>query len=75
LFSTVILVKHKEGVIVTTENVSLPDMVDGDDERDKAISTLQAAITDGVESGKPQQLDVKAFKLWMRTAKQQARYP
>jgi hypothetical protein len=37
-----------------------------DQERKEAIALLQAAITEGVESGEPQLFDPAAFKLRMR---------
>ena len=37
-----------------------------DQERRAAISTLQAAITEGIESGTPEEFDAPAFKLRMR---------
>jgi antitoxin ParD1/3/4 len=42
------------------------DLIRKDQERQSAIKALQAAITDGVESGTPEALDVSAFKLKMR---------
>lgn len=42
------------------------DLIRKDQERQSAINTLQAAITDGVESGEPQPFDATAFKLRMR---------
>jgi antitoxin ParD1/3/4 len=42
------------------------DLIRKDQERRQAIATLQAAITDGVESGEPQAFDAEAFKLRMR---------
>ncbi len=37
-----------------------------DQERMEARATLQAAITEGLESGEPQRFDGEAFKLRMR---------
>lgn len=37
-----------------------------DQERQMAVDTLQAAITEGIESGDPQPFDLEAFKLEMR---------
>lgn len=42
------------------------DLIRKDQERRTAIATLQAAITEGVESGAPQPFDATAFKLRMR---------
>ncbi len=42
------------------------DLIRKDQERRKAIATLQAAITEGLESGDPQPFDATAFKLRMR---------
>ncbi|MFC3225751.1 type II toxin-antitoxin system ParD family antitoxin [Marinibaculum pumilum] len=42
------------------------DLIRKDQERKQALAALQAAITDGVESGKPQPFDAEAFKLRMR---------
>ncbi|CAH1691809.1 conserved hypothetical protein [Hyphomicrobiales bacterium] len=42
------------------------DLIRKDQARKEAIAALQAAITKGVESGKPQPFDAAAFKLRMR---------
>lgn len=42
------------------------DLIRRDQQRAEAIATLQVAITEGVESGEPQPLDVDAFKRRMR---------
>ncbi|MBX2830514.1 MAG: type II toxin-antitoxin system ParD family antitoxin [Rhodospirillales bacterium] len=42
------------------------DLIRKDQEREQAIEVLQAAITDGVESGEPQVFDATEFKLRMR---------
>lgn len=42
------------------------DLIRKDQERKQALATLQAAITDGVESGEPQAFDAETFKLRMR---------
>jgi antitoxin ParD1/3/4 len=42
------------------------DLIRKDQERKAAIAALQAAITEGVESGEPQSFDAAAFKLRMR---------
>ena len=42
------------------------DLIRKDQARKEAIAALQAAITKGVESGKPQPFDAAAFKLHMR---------
>jgi antitoxin ParD1/3/4 len=43
------------------------DLIRKDQERQKAIEVLQAAITEGVESGAPQAFDADEFKLRMRS--------
>lgn len=42
------------------------DLIRRDRERQEAIATLQAAITEGVASGTPQPFDAAAFKRGMR---------
>ncbi|MCD1636378.1 type II toxin-antitoxin system ParD family antitoxin [Martelella mediterranea] len=42
------------------------DLIRKDQERHTAVKTLQAAITEGIESGEPQAFDHTAFKLRMR---------
>ncbi len=42
------------------------DLIRKDQERHTAIRTLQAAITEGIDSGEPQAFDPAAFKLRMR---------
>jgi antitoxin ParD1/3/4 len=42
------------------------DLIRKDQQRQEAIATLQAAITEGVESGPAEQFDPEAFKLRMR---------
>ncbi len=42
------------------------DLIRKDQERKEAVAALQAAITDGIESGKPQSFDATMFKLRMR---------
>ena len=42
------------------------DLIRKDQQRQEAVAALQAAITEGVESGEPQVLDAVAFKLRMR---------
>ncbi|WP_449221419.1 type II toxin-antitoxin system ParD family antitoxin [Tistrella mobilis] len=42
------------------------DLIRRDRARKEAIAALQAAVTDGIDSGEPQALDVEAFKLRMR---------
>ena len=42
------------------------DLIRKDQERQSAIATLQAAITDGINSGEPQEFDADSFKLRMR---------
>lgn len=42
------------------------DLIRRDRARKDAIAALQTAVTDGIESGEPQALDVEAFKLRMR---------
>lgn len=43
------------------------DLIRRDQDRQTAIAALQAAITDGLESGEPEPLDAGAFKERMRT--------
>ena len=49
-------------------NVSdyIRDLIRKDQERSEAIAALQAAITEGVESGAPEPFDAAAFKRRMR---------
>jgi antitoxin ParD1/3/4 len=42
------------------------DLIRKDQDRKAAIGALQAAITEGVESGEPKPFDADAFKLRMR---------
>jgi antitoxin ParD1/3/4 len=42
------------------------DLIRRDQERQDALGLLQAAITEGVESGAPRPFDAEAFKLRMR---------
>ncbi|WP_225765770.1 type II toxin-antitoxin system ParD family antitoxin [Inquilinus sp. Marseille-Q2685] len=42
------------------------DLIRKDQERTEAIAALQAAITEGVESGEPEPFDAVAFKRRMR---------
>ncbi len=42
------------------------DLIRKDQERKAAVAALQAAITEGAESGEPQAFDAAAFKLRMR---------
>jgi antitoxin ParD1/3/4 len=42
------------------------DLIRRDQERRQALATLQAAITEGAESGAPQPLDAAGFKRRMR---------
>lgn len=42
------------------------DLIRRDQERQAALGMLQAAITEGVQSGAPQPFDPAAFKLRMR---------
>jgi antitoxin ParD1/3/4 len=42
------------------------DLIRKDQERQAAIATLQAAITEGIESGTPEPFDSQTFKLRMR---------
>lgn len=44
------------------------DLIRRDQERREALATLQAAITEGMESGTPQPFDPAAFKRGMRKA-------
>ena len=49
-------------------NVSdyIRDLIRRDRQRKEAVAALQAAITEGIESGKPEPFDAAAFKLRMR---------
>ncbi len=42
------------------------DLIRRDQERLRAINTLQAAVTEGLESGEAERFDPQAFKLKMR---------
>ena len=42
------------------------DLIRRDQERRVALQALQAAVTEGLESGEPQPFDAAAFKLKMR---------
>ena len=42
------------------------DLIRKDQERKEAVAALQAAITEGIESGEPQPFDATTFKLRMR---------
>lgn len=42
------------------------DLIRRDQQRQEALAALQAAITQGAESGEPQPFDAAAFKLRMR---------
>lgn len=42
------------------------DLIRRDQQRQEAMAALQAAITEGVQSGPPTPLDATAFKLRMR---------
>jgi len=42
------------------------DLIRRDRERKEAVAALQAAITEGIESGEPEPFDAAAFKLRMR---------
>ncbi|HEV7268455.1 MAG TPA: type II toxin-antitoxin system ParD family antitoxin [Falsiroseomonas sp.] len=42
------------------------DLIRKDQERKEAIAALQAAITEGADSGAPQPFDAAGFKLRMR---------
>jgi len=42
------------------------DLIRKDQERSDAIAAIQAAITEGIESGTPEKFDAEAFKLRMR---------
>ncbi len=44
------------------------DLIRRDQERREALASLQAAITEGMESGAPQPIDVAGFKRRMREA-------
>jgi len=48
------------------QSLPIRDLIRKDRERKEALALLQVAITEGVESGKPQPVDPIAFKLRMR---------
>lgn len=58
--------RQAEGGLYGNASDYIRDLIRKDQERKEAIATLQAAITEGVESGEPQPFDAAAFKLRMR---------
>ena len=60
-------VEHQvEGGLYGNASDYIRDLIRKDQERKRALGALQAAITDGVESGEPRPFDATAFKLRMR---------
>ena len=58
--------KQAEGGRYGNASDYVRDLIRRDQDRQAAIGALQAAITEGVESGEPKPFDVDAFKLRMR---------
>ena len=60
-------VEHQvEGGLYGNASDYIRDLIRKDQERKKALGALQAAITEGIESGEPRPFDATAFKLRMR---------
>ncbi|MEO3432946.1 type II toxin-antitoxin system ParD family antitoxin [Inquilinus sp. CAU 1745] len=55
-----------DGVRYGNASDYMRDLIRKDQERQAAIASLQAAITEGVESGEAEPFDATAFKLRMR---------
>lgn len=55
-----------EGGAYSNASDYVRDLIRKDQERRTAIATVQAAITEGIESGEPQPFDPTDFKLRMR---------
>ena len=58
--------RQAEGGFYGNASDYIRDLIRKDQERKEAMAVLQAAITEGVESGEPQPFDAAAFKLRMR---------
>ena len=58
--------RQAEGGLYGNASEYIRDLIRKDQQRKDAISALQAAITEGLESGEPQPFDPAAFKLRMR---------
>lgn len=58
--------RQAEGGLYGNASDYIRDLIRKDQERKEAIAALQAAITEGAESGEPQSFDAGTFKLRMR---------
>lgn len=58
--------RQAEGGLYGNVSDYIRDLIRKDQQRKEAIAALQAAITEGVESGEPQPFDAAAFRLRMR---------
>lgn len=58
--------RQTEGGAYGNASDYIRDLIRRDQERREARAALQAAITEGVESGAPQDFDAASFKLRMR---------
>lgn len=58
--------RQTEGGLYSNASDYIRDLIRRDQARKTAIETLQAAITEGVQSGEAQAFDADAFKLRMR---------
>lgn len=58
--------RQTEGQRYANASDYVRDLIRKDQERQRAIAILQAAVTEGVESGESEPLDMAAFKLRMR---------
>ncbi|HEY0146487.1 MAG: type II toxin-antitoxin system ParD family antitoxin [Methylovirgula sp.] len=58
--------RQTEGGLYGNASDYIRDLIRKDQQRKEAIAALQAAITQGLESGEPQPFDPEAFKLRMR---------
>lgn len=58
--------RQTEGGFYGNASDYIRDLIRKDQERKNAIAALQAAITEGVESGEAQPFDAAVFKLRMR---------
>ncbi len=58
--------RQAEGGLYGNASDYIRDLIRKDQQRKEAIVAVQAAITEGVESGAPQPFDPETFKLRMR---------
>jgi len=58
--------RQAEGDLYGNVSDYIRDLIRKDQERKEAIAILQAAVTEGIESGEPQPFDAALFKLRMR---------